>query len=122
MSELVEFLLARISEDEAVAVATRDAHDPLDWSNPGVGPVGLAGPVDGPSGYESVVIDPARVLRECEAKRRIVALHSEGDKGTCYTCSVNGTRVQDNLIACPTLRDLAAVYADHPDYRDEWRP
>ena len=105
MSELVEFLLARISEDEAVAVATRDAHDPLDWSNPGVGFLLLAG-----------------VLRECEAKRRIVALHSEGDKGTCYTCSVNGTRVQDNLIACPTLRDLAAVYADHPDYRDEWRP
>jgi hypothetical protein len=23
---------------------------------------------------------------------------------------------------CRTLRALAAVYADHPDYRDEWKP
>ena len=21
-----------------------------------------------------------------------------------------------------TLRHLASIYADHPDYRDEWRP
>jgi hypothetical protein len=26
------------------------------------------------------------------------------------------------LAPCPTLRHLAAVYADHPDYRAEWRP
>jgi len=23
---------------------------------------------------------------------------------------------------CPTLRALASVYADHPDYREEWKP
>jgi hypothetical protein len=44
--------------------------------------------------------DPARVLREVEAKRAIV---SEG--------------APEYLLV-----HLAAVYADHPDYRDEWRP
>ena len=160
MSGLVEFLLARIAEDEQIAewaasvyrgdgtlkrwrrdvetnevimsngspgAARRLADAGFDISVEEAARIERPhGPViDEAGGHVADHVaywDPAHVLRECEAKRRIVALHSEGDKGTCYTCSVNGTRVQDNLIACPTLRDLAAVYADHPDYRDEWRP
>ena len=45
---------------------------------------------------------PWRVLDECEAKRRLVG---------------------DEWYEDPeTLRILAAIYSDHPDYRDEWRP
>jgi hypothetical protein len=54
--------------------------------------------------------DPARALREIEAKRRIAQAVEEGV-----------------IDLRPDARDevfkhLAAVYADHRDYRDEWRP
>jgi hypothetical protein len=65
--------------------------------------------------------DPARALREVEAKRRIVNLHTraedaEGDSRTW--CPVCGWRE----FPCLTLRMLALPHADHPDYREEWRP
>ena len=113
---ITDFLLARIAEDEELLeredrvyggggeVWTREAH--------------------------------ARVLAECEAKRRIVELHSNGGADTfsrgfgedithtrrpaCLECGAWG----EFPVAwpCPTLRALAAVYADHEDFREEWRP
>ena len=48
---------------------------------------------------------PTRVIAECGAKRQVVeALADAGD------------------LRDVVLRTLAAVYADHPDYREEWRP
>jgi hypothetical protein len=52
--------------------------------------------------------DPARVLREVEAKRQMLAFHDrahphDGDP-------------------CTTQRLLVLPYADHPDYRPEWKP
>lgn len=106
---LTEFLLARIAEDEAVApvrhlvecyAITRTQLSPCHC--------GL----------------PARVLAECEAKRAIVGLHpfdgsvaaddpGDDDIPVCSRC---------DDIPCSTLPILAAVYADHPDYQDEWKP
>lgn len=111
---LVEFLLARIAEDEAVAVATRGNWNALPWK---ASDRGIAGPVDGPFGHAAVVIDPARVLAECEAKRRIVELHPSVIDDGQTVCSEEQAE-----WPCPTLRLLALPYADHPDYRDEWRP
>ena len=66
--------------------------------------------------------DPARVLAEVEAKRRIVARYEE---------AVAEAAQEDRLAAAtwrpvvmilePVLRDLAQVHAEHPDYRQEWR-
>ena len=53
-----------------------------------------------PSGRHIARWDPARVVAECESKRRILERHE-----------------QDEEI----LRVLALPYADHRDYRDEWR-
>lgn len=53
--------------------------------------------------------DPARVLAECEAKRRIVARHDRDDSTSFGQ-------------PCQTLRLLALPYADHSDYRPEWHP
>lgn len=53
-----------------------------------------------------------RIRSECEAKRRIVELYAAPDP-------------HDPGESCPdclALRFLAAVYAEHPDYRDEWKP
>lgn len=109
---LPEFLLARYAEEEAVAIATRDAHDPLIWSASDYGDTawGMDGPVDGPSGYESIVVAPARVLAECEAKRQIVEMADFADEPGAWPVYVK------------VLELLASVYADHPDYREEWRP
>lgn len=55
--------------------------------------------------------NPARVLAECEAKRRIVQEWDEAhpaDGGLMYGLET-------------AIRALAAVYADHPDYRDDYR-
>lgn len=55
--------------------------------------------------------DPARVLAECEAKRRIVERHSSCDDVSFGDASI-----------CPEIVTLAAIYADHPDYQEAWRP
>jgi hypothetical protein len=73
---------------------------------------------------------PERVLREVEAKRRIMERHRRYDGiGSKYTDYCEGCPSGDDsgypeveLDECPELRDLAAVYSDHPDYREEWRP
>jgi len=63
--------------------------------------------------------DPARVLADCEAKRRIVGLHERRpDWPDCQEC---GDRDDIKPWPCSTLRLLALPYADHPDYRPEWR-
>lgn len=115
MSDLVEFLLARITEDE------HDAEGMAVWD-------------DGSS--------QRRALAECEAKRRIIGLHHSQPNWTerqhnepgpravfdvifdtleCAECS--GSIISDLVDwPCPTLRLLSLPYADHPDYRAEWRP
>lgn len=135
MSDLVEFLLTRIAEDEGVAQAATSGP----WVRYGKGrfydyTVGLApafvpwpqtggnrspgrdysaevvGGVQEADGAHIARWDPARVLAECEAKRRIVGYHSVPDP-------------HDHGEGCPgcdTMRALALPYADHPDYRAEW--
>jgi hypothetical protein len=65
---------------------------------------------------------PARVLREVDAKRRLVDEHrSRGDR--CRVCTAEANGHWRRLLApCPTLMFLAVAYADHPVYRGEWRP
>jgi hypothetical protein len=78
--------------------------------------------------------DPARVLREVEAKRRIMERHKPDDriivKGpyrgrySCDGCNYEYGTIDEatqDINECPELRDLAAVYSDSPDYREEWR-
>jgi len=120
---LTEFLLARIAEDETVAIEVRDSHDPLTWAAsdyPDTGAWGM-GAGDGPSGYYSVVIDPDRVLADCDAKRRIVALEP-----TETPDDLDGFTREWELGQAAALGSvlslLALPYADHPDYRKEWRP
>jgi hypothetical protein len=51
--------------------------------------------------------DPRRVLADCAAKRRLIHWYGDGE---------------DIGDGGEFLRLLATVYADHPDYRPEWRP
>ena len=75
--------------------------------------------------------DPARVLREVEATRKILAelpAYSKQRRGLrdymylpenagYHSGHADGT----DDAAYYVLRQLAAVHSDHPDYREEWR-
>lgn len=66
---------------------------------------------------------PARVLAECAAKRTILALHPapmQTDEDPLFPIEPATCRCGSRL-PCSTLRALAAVYADHPDYPKELR-
>ncbi len=132
---LTEFLLARIAEEEAVSRAAVEGpwdtmtQETADGEN-------IYFTVDTASGdpildlHESGALgrstsehiarwDPARVLAECEAKRRIVEAHLSSE-AWCDHCS--GGELMGNPDGCPTLRLLALPYADHADYDESWRP
>lgn len=66
--------------------------------------------------------DPARVLAECAAKRAIIELHFECRWASVPSgCSVCRTLSSiPDTYPCRTVSHLATVYADHPDYRQEW--
>lgn len=110
---LTEFLLARIVEDEARATLVLDS--PPKWTmtvypHDGEGVTLEAGPMH-----------PARVLAECEAKRRNVdhfTSSAPGGDGEAETYWFEGFRSAMEFV----LWKMAQPYADHPDYREEWRP
>lgn len=120
---ITEFLLARIAEDEAAAGLDNTA------IRASVGP-------------------RSRGRAECAAKRAILADHAPSDESyqrmlhddvgdffiqppmpACRQCtnSRQGWRIttewdaEPRIVApCDTIRALASVYADHPDYNPEW--
>ena len=74
-----------------------------------------------------------RALAECAAKRAIIAEHDrmQGEPWQtwrhkyCATCAdwedeQLGEGPPNIEYPCLTLRSLAAVYKDHPDYQQEW--
>lgn len=75
--------------------------------------------------------DPARVLADIAAKRRIVERHGAfaprgGSKlmgfwKICTECGSGEEYQYPTDWPCDTLRLLAALYADHPDFDPAWR-
>ncbi|MBM4686427.1 hypothetical protein GS532_22405 [Rhodococcus hoagii] len=61
--------------------------------------------------------DPARALREVEAKRNIVDECAE-------VINLPGGWEYDDTpdLAWLTLRNLASAHSDHPDFDPAWRP
>jgi len=129
---LTEFLLARIAEDKAEAKAAGQVESSQWWVD---GPAQVSGKhwvyATGEKFERREVADhiarhdPARVLAECEAKRRIVGWHGFGhecpDDGTVAGLAPAGW-YGESSDECPTLLALAMPYADHPDYDEAWKP
>jgi hypothetical protein len=69
--------------------------------------------------------DPARVLAECEAKRQIVEMwqlvHGRDDGAFAIILGQDRSDAQVEDALTHVLRLLAHPYADHADYRPEWR-
>lgn len=68
-----------------------------------------------------------RALREVTAKRAIVTLHRPRPMENwqmCSLCRPVDPEYPDDLTSelwpCRTLRALAAIYSDHPDFDQKW--
>jgi hypothetical protein len=115
-ADLIAFLRARLAEDESVARAAygvmwRDASGWLISEDMYIAEVD-----DGSTLAHIARHDPARTLREVEAKRRILDEHALNG----WACSTCDNEDVEQSFPCPTLRLLASVWAGHPDYRPEW--
>jgi Family of unknown function (DUF6221) len=125
MDDLVAWLRAQLDEDERIARRAGDSFRQI-------GETGVIVATEGDRAEECasanwagvaehiVEHDPARVLREIDAKRRLLAIHRpyvpEPDQ-SCLGCA-GGIM----FTSCPVVRLLALPYADRPGYCEEWRP
>ncbi|MFB7647108.1 DUF6221 family protein [Streptomyces sp. NPDC056084] len=143
MDDLVQFLRDRLDEDETVAHLAAEPESWMElnrqpradwhvqlWADPDVAaviadPESSAYPVAAtPDGMDErdaearathiARHDPARILADVEAKRQILDGIVGADPGGAY--------ITANFTAGDVLGLLALPYADHPDYREEWRP
>jgi hypothetical protein len=121
--DLAAFLAARLDEDAEIVETIRSGGFPAaTWTTePAKGGWEILRESDDPTplGYvtrsrcEHVHIarhDPARVLREVEAKRALLVLADPA--------SGDGLDYGGEWI----LAAMALAYSDHPDYRAEWKP
>jgi hypothetical protein len=102
VDEMTAFLNARLNEDEATALKSKDAPeeavrfvDADEWSQPLIW-----------------LADEDRMLREVEAKRALLRAEQ--------ALADANPALAESLHCIP--RCLAAAYCNHPDYREEWKP
>lgn len=144
---ITEFLEARITEDVAVARAAEPGPWYVDDEEQTVRAREYAGEImfdrsaecrsewleNFKPGAEYIARnDPSRVLAECAAKRVVIEAHPPYYADPNYDrsdvlCGTCGLEPEEECYPpgaveypCPTLKALAAVYKDHPDYRQEW--
>ncbi|HET6269655.1 MAG TPA: DUF6221 family protein [Arthrobacter sp.] len=102
--DIVEFLSQRIKEDEAAAqrlLSDRSVSESGKW-------------------YEW------RLLRECEAKRRLLGITESARQAALATMISSAARDLPwipEVIEWTTLslNALALPYSDHPDFQDAWK-
>jgi hypothetical protein len=142
--EIAAFLAARLDETEAAAKAATGSlsgrwHTDVDGNVQdedtggggnayiAVGPYGCS--VDDADAAHILRHDPARVLRDVQADRAILAMYEDRD-GYDLPEGVQEGRDPDERACDEAIRDVlrdvleirAARFSDHPDYREEWRP
>jgi hypothetical protein len=123
---ITEFLEARIAEDEAGARnALEGACDDGRWGveddygmkmkvrGRGILIYDEGGHTEGQAAHIAAW-DPARALAECAAKLAILK-HCERLEERCGDMNAWNVREYDDI-----RHRLAAVYADHPEYKAEW--
>ena len=123
---LDEFLLARIAEDKRIATDAARHSGQEEWD---VADLPGSGPPHDQAAEHVARHDPARVLAECSARRRLVLVCRDiGPDRAFLGARPEGladfplTPTDRHQLAAVTLALLALPYAGHPEYRPEWRP
>ncbi|MEU1204303.1 DUF6221 family protein [Nocardia sp. NPDC005825] len=68
------------------------------------------------------VLTPKQTLRHVAVLRLIFGEHAPDEHHRCSVCRVADASSDDGTVAwpCPTVREMAALWSDHRDYRAEW--
>ena len=113
VTDIREFITARVAEDLEAAM------------NAELGDVRHGG-----ADLRANIRNQDRALRETHAKEAILedhqikpATYPEPDDNAAFGCERCHSDRDEGVYGfgyCPTLKALAAVYSDHPDYRKEW--
>jgi hypothetical protein len=115
--DLLEFLNARLGEDERTALAlgrgSWEVRERYDVWLPGTQMRPLVETREESVAAHIARHDPARALREVEAARAVVAAYEKSVRMVGESLSVSNRRL---VLA------FAAVYGGHPDYRSKWKP
>ena len=133
MDDLTAFITARLDEDEAAAKACngpfpwKAADDEDDsWIVKDAAGEALIYDEGTPSLDEAKHIarhDPARVIREVTAKRAVLAWYADSVDASKLFKEKLGTGTHMAAAAesyLNVMRGYAAVWPDHPDYKQEW--
>lgn len=142
MDDLIAFLRARLDEDRAAALAAswdewdgshwtahhREQYDGQ-WAIIDRADEGVVTTIDPQAAQDAPVAqhiarhDPARALRHVEALRGVL---EEWDTATGVAAETfafgRGTARMTLSALEPIMRHLVIEYADHSDYRDDWKP
>lgn len=130
IDDLITWLRAQIDDDErgANAALAGQADPENGWTasrTPGLPGVGIAPHVghihEDVQAAHVVRWNPARVLREVEAKRRIVR-ECENQAAWESTTGRKYPATTAWALAVTTLRVLALPYVDRPGYQEGWKP
>lgn len=140
---LTGFMNARLDEDEATALAPHGNDETARSWTDGKGGYPVASLVDdgwgvtvvhGPATSDAVAAhiarhDPARALREVTAKRaRLAMWHEALTEMDRLLADDDAEKIEQGRAigrqeaARAAVKHDAAVYSDHPDYRQEWAP
>jgi len=135
--DLVQFLRARLNDDEAYARNAFGDHNDAgpDWHEQWSGSLNIGDAEDLVLTNDSAVSrfmarhDPARVLREVEAGRQLITTCEAAMRNAALPHPEHVPGVYPPAVFVDgyaagleySLRLRAASYAAHPDYRAEWR-
>jgi len=126
-NDLVAFLKARLDEDADLARRCAGAGFSAEWIAHGAAVDFGRGDLTNlhvAIAQHAALHDPARVLREVEAKRHVLNRHTlspaEGDPERPWDdrddCQFDG-----DLWPCDDLLDLASPYQEHPDFPERYK-
>jgi hypothetical protein len=113
VDDLTAFLKARLKELESAALESKNA------------PPGAMRYLDADQWTLALSweADADLVLRRVKAVRAIVERYERGVSGELPEWKAGRELLEAGLaILLGVLRDLAAVWSDHPGYRPEWKP
>lgn len=110
MEDLVPWLRAQLDEDERVAREALPGSSDMERYLAGL-------PRYEPRDSHIARHDPARVLREVEAKRAIIDQYVRDSDSDHWEARLAADDFGEDAV-----RLLAAVYADRPGHREEWKP
>jgi hypothetical protein len=103
---IVEFLEARITEDEARATSGWARRGDARWET---------------NDYGQNFLTPSAILAECAAKRAIIGMHETYASAVPESVGIAAVGARcGQEVTCDVLRALAAVYKDHSDHDPQW--